>query len=216
MLPRFQAPSFCFCLFFLLMKDAVEVSAMGRSPEMYIEPIARPPPSLVSRTPQASAKGALNRFLAQDNLEQQSQTPFFHLAALAWRRSLKMPTSFSDLNIFGGAKIWALFFAILVLVWVILAVTCKFSFDMVLNVALPRQKRVRPSEYSEQQERLIKELESAVLQSGARLPRGLHIKDNVSKPPSPCKTPPQEEMQCKSPYLQVAPELSWVNGMVRM
>mmetsp|Transcript_146670 Transcript_146670/g.258525 ORF Transcript_146670/g.258525 Transcript_146670/m.258525 type:complete len:214 (-) Transcript_146670:50-691(-) len=202
----------CVSLLFLLLKDVVNVSAMGRSPELYIEPLPRTLPSSGRglHPPQLPLTGSLQRtppgFLDMSGRRPHRKVPFFELAALHWSRSLKMPESLLDLNIVGGAQVWAFIVAVLVLIWVVRMVACPYSLDLPLPIAMgsTRQARVRPSEHSEQTCRLIKELESAV--QGARLPKGLQRKENGTKPISPCRTPPEEEIRSHGPYLQVAGE----------
>lgn len=204
-------------MFILLMKDAVQVSAMGRSPEMYIEPVYQPSFSEndMFRTHQPSSMGFLSKApFAYESSERQSRRSSFQLSSLQWRRSMRTPSNLSDLNICGSAKTWVMFFGLLILMWNMMAIVAFRKVDMSVYVAPPKKGLVQPSESSEQV-LLIRELEAAVRQSGARLPRGLQVKESGSKPPSPCKTPPQEEMlQCSGSYLQVTPDLLWVNGMV--
>lgn len=232
MLPRTQALSgWCFCVFVHSMKDAVQVSAIGRSPEMYIEPVpwTLPSRSLATQNSQvsliSSERGASPAFL--ETSEQKSRTNFFQLSALQWRRPLKMLPSFANLDLFGDMKSWAILFAVLVLVWVFVVFSSpKRSFSMAIDKGPPIQNKEGPSECSEQQQRLIKELESSVRQSGARLPRGLIVDENTPKPQSPGKAPPEEVNQFQGPFLKLqeeiqghylklqAMDLSWVNGMV--
>merc|ERR1719491_227801 len=165
------------------MQDIVEVSAMGRSPELYIEPFPQTVPSrgLAYHTPQVPATaGSLHRmpgFLESTTGEVHRKVPFFELATLHWSRSLKMPTSFADLNIVGGAQLWTLIVAFLVLVWVARVVNSAYTLELPINMSNTNPISTRPSKNAKEAGELIQELESAVHQSTARLPRGLQRKE---------------------------------------
>lgn len=218
----------CRLLVLILLQDFGRVQAMGRSPLMHFprphdiddhivtkeatrglglrEPdlpvgitLARKAAHEVEGT--TALRGTSQHDSTARRDHRQGLVPKFHLAALEWSRSLKMPKFVSELDATGWSQISALtIMSIALVVWVLQAVRSSLNTLM---------QTIAEAKHAEQMKRLISELEASVREGGARLPQSLQ-KDCKGDARRNSKHQPKleitQELKAYGPYLELAGE----------